>query len=193
MALIVKGVIVKFHRVTDRTQIVLLQPGLAPLLADYRTRNRAHLGPWEPPRHESYYTLKQARVNIAAMLELYETDQCMPLVVLDAQGQKIIATVNVSNIVRGIFQAANLGYGLDGQLQGQGYMTEILTAAVPALFDHLHLHRLMANYIPSNHRSGAVLERVGFEKEGLAKNYLFINGKWQDHILTARINPDFSF
>ncbi|MFM2485913.1 GNAT family N-acetyltransferase [Celerinatantimonas yamalensis] len=181
------------HVVTERAQVVLLQPGLAPLLADYRLRNRDHLGPWEPPRSEAYYSLKQTRENVAGMLMLYEQGAGMPLVALDRSGQQVIATVNVSNIVRGIFQAAHLGYGLDATLQGQGYMREILSAAIPMIFKQLKLHRLMANYIPTNHRSGAVLKHLGFTEEGLAKDYLFINGQWRDHILTAKVNPDFRF
>lgn len=183
----------KFHLVTERSQVVLLQPGLAPFLVDYKIRNRDHLAPWEPPRREEYFTLKNTQQTIAAQLKLYSQDLALPLAVLDRCGQKVIATVNVSNIVRGIFQAAHLGYGLDGKYQGQGYMTEILSVAIPEIFTQLKLHRLMANYIPSNQRSGALLQRLGFTKEGVAKDYLFINGQWQDHILTARTNPDFHF
>ncbi|EFE23404.1 hypothetical protein EDWATA_01566, partial [Edwardsiella tarda ATCC 23685] len=48
------------------------------------------------------------------------------------------------------------------------------------------------NYMPHNQRSGALLQRLGFEKEGYAKNYLLINGKWQDHVLTALTTPDWT-
>jgi hypothetical protein len=53
----------------------------------------------------------------------------------------------------------------------------------------LKLHRIMANYMPSNHRSAAVLRRCGFSVEGLARDYLRIHGEWHDHVLTSRINP----
>ncbi|CAG9294999.1 GNAT family N-acetyltransferase [Celerinatantimonas diazotrophica] len=183
----------KFHLVTERSQVVLLQPGLAPFLTDYIIRNRDHLGPWEPPRREEYFTLKNTQQTIAAKLKLYDQDLALPLVALDRSSQKVIATVNVSNIVRGIFQAAHLGYGVDEKYQGQGFMTEILSAAIPEIFTQLKLHRLMANYIPTNQRSGALLQRLGFDKEGIAKDYLFINDQWHNHILTAKINPDFHF
>lgn len=57
-------------------------------------------------------------------------------------------------------------------------------------FGTLRLHRIMANYLPHNTRSGAVLSRLGFKREGYAEAYLFINGKWQDHILTPLVNPE---
>ena len=72
-------------------------------------------------------------------------------------------------------------------------MREALSASVAHMFDHEKLHRIMANYIPENARSGRLLERLGFEIEGQAKNYLHIAGVWRDHILTAKTTPDFSF
>ncbi|CAG8999465.1 MAG: [Ribosomal protein S5]-alanine N-acetyltransferase [Candidatus Celerinatantimonas neptuna] len=182
-----------FHIKTPRTQVVLVQPGLAHLFNDYCNRNREHLAGWEPPRSEHYYSLAGACERISDVLEQFRQGRALPLVALDRDGQSMIATANISNIVRGVFQAAYLGYGLDLQYQGKGYMTEILLAAIPEIFTRLKLHRLMANYIPENHRSGQVLKRVGFVEEGLAKNYLYINGKWQDHILTSKTNPDFQF
>lgn len=52
------------------------------------------------------------------------------------------------------------------------------------------MHRIMANYMPHNQRSGALLARLGFEREGYAKDYLLIDGKWQDHVLTALTNKE---
>jgi len=58
-------------------------------------------------------------------------------------------------------------------------------------FDVLRLHRIQANYVPDNVRSGRLLQRLGFRKEGFAADYLFINGAWRDHVLTALLNPRF--
>lgn len=52
-------------------------------------------------------------------------------------------------------------------------------------FDELALTSVMAEYIPRNYRSASLLERLGFEKEGIAKNYLEVNGKWEDHMLVS--------
>ena len=69
-------------------------------------------------------------------------------------------------------------------------MYEILTGGIDYLFNVVGLHRIMANYIPGNKRSASLLMRIGFEYEGLAKSYLKIAGQWQDHILTAKLNPN---
>ncbi len=57
------------------------------------------------------------------------------------------------------------------------------------MFNQFNMHRVVATYTVTNQRSAALLERLGFEKEGYAKSYLNIAGTWEDHILTALINP----
>lgn len=64
-------------------------------------------------------------------------------------------------------------------------MFEALQAAIRYMQRQQNIHRIMANYMPHNQRSGALLARLGFEKEGYAKDYLLIDGRWQDHVLTA--------
>ncbi|NJN00832.1 MAG: 30S ribosomal protein S5 alanine N-acetyltransferase, partial [Aquincola sp.] len=51
------------------------------------------------------------------------------------------------------------------------------------------LRRVQANVLPDNTRSLALLDRLGFAREGLAREYLFIDGAWRDHVLTALVNP----
>lgn len=68
-------------------------------------------------------------------------------------------------------------------------MLEALEEANPNIFQTHGLHRIMANYQPANTRCEKLLQRLGFEKEGLAKSYLKINGCWADHVLTSLINP----
>jgi RimJ/RimL family protein N-acetyltransferase len=95
-------------------------------------------------------------------------------------------------IVRGAFQGCNLGYALDGTCQGQGLMHEALRAVLDEAFSpRLNLHRIQAGVRPENHRSLAVLARLGFRGIGLARHYLFIHGDWRDHQLFELINPSF--
>ncbi len=104
------------------------------------------------------------------------------------QEEKIIGIVGISNIVRGAFHAAYLGYNIAQTHQGQGLMTEALEEIIAFAFSALNLHRLMANYRPDNLASGRVLEKLNFVKEGIAKDYLMVNGKWADHVLTSCTN-----
>ena len=67
-------------------------------------------------------------------------------------------------------------------------MREALTEAIRYVCDELRMHRIMANYMPRNDRSGRLLERLGFVVEGRAKEYLRINGVWEEHVLTSYTN-----
>lgn len=104
--------------------------------------------------------------------------------------ERVIGTLNFSSILRGPAQYCNLGYGLDAEEEGKGYMSEILPQAIAYVFHDLHLHRIQANYMPHNQRSGALLKRLGFVIEGMARDYLCIDGTWRDHVLTSLTHPD---
>lgn len=103
---------------------------------------------------------------------------------------RLCGMIHFSNVVGGAFQASHLGYLLAESAQGKGLMTEALRAAIDFAFGPWNLHRVMANHLPGNGRSAAVLKRLGFVTEGTAKDYLRIAGKWQDHVLTSLTNPN---
>lgn len=71
-------------------------------------------------------------------------------------------------------------------------MHEALQRTISYVFEELRLHRIHANYIPNNVRSGRLLARLGFAIEGYAKDYLFINDAWRDHVLTSLTNQHFN-
>ncbi|NII54497.1 ribosomal protein S5-alanine N-acetyltransferase [Luteibacter sp. SG786] len=172
---------------TARTVIRLLDVDEAELLRRYRTENREHLAPWEPLRTESHYSLEGCRQAIEAGLEAARGDRGYPFAILTPDATAMIGTFTFANVVRGVFQACHLGYGIGASHEGKGLMFEALEAAVRYAFGPLDFHRVMANYMPRNERSGRLLERLGFEKEGYAKRYLKIDGLWEDHVLTAKI------
>ncbi|HEX9476197.1 MAG TPA: GNAT family N-acetyltransferase [Candidatus Dormibacteraeota bacterium] len=102
---------------------------------------------------------------------------------------RIIGNLNLTQVHRGAFQSCVLGYNLDAAEQGNGYMTEAVRGAVAFAFETWKLHRVAANHMPGNARSAAVLERCGFKVEGRAPAYLLIDGRWEEHVLTAITNP----
>jgi ribosomal-protein-alanine N-acetyltransferase len=175
---------------TPRTLVRVVDAGDAQRLLRYRVQNREHLAPWEPLRESSYYTLDHCIQTLADSRDAMRLDRAYPFIVLDLTGNEVIANFTFANIVRGAFQACHLGYGIAAGRQGQGLMREALEAALSWAFRDLDLHRVMANYMPRNERSGRLLERLGFEREGYAKRYLQIAGVWEDHILTSRIRTN---
>jgi ribosomal-protein-alanine N-acetyltransferase len=107
---------------------------------------------------------------------------------LDEAPKRVVGVVNLSNFVRGAFQACTIGYSIDGEFEGRGVMRAAVELMVDYAFDALGMHRVMANYMPENERSGRLLARLGFVREGFAPKYLRIAGAWRDHVLTARVN-----
>lgn len=176
---------------TSRTIISSVVPDDALSFRDYYLRNSEHLKPWEPPRPTGFHS-EEAWFDRAKQFTSEVQQERAYRYVARIQGKNdLVAVVNFNNIVRGAFQACHLGYSVDAEQQGNGVMYEILFSLIPHVFEQANLHRIMANYIPENTRSGRLLERLGFEKEGYAKDYLFIGDGWKDHILTALINPHY--
>lgn len=162
----------------------------APLALDYVLRNKQHLAPYSPARPDSFYTLEHWASALHAAEQSFRQDRDAKCFIYRRDLSCIVGEVNLSNFVRGAFQACYLGYSVDSTVQGTGVMTTAVEAVVQYAFRTLCLHRVMANYIPSNLRSQRLLARLQFVREGFAPNYLLIAGRWQDHILTARTNPD---
>lgn len=163
----------------------------APEILRYYTDNRGHLTPFEPARPPDFYTegfwLEQVRRNHHE----YQTDQSLRLFLFthEAPG-RIVGVVNFTAFTRGVSQSCNLGYSLASEEVGKGYLTEILPVALRFVFDEVRMHRIQANYMPHNERSGALLKRLGFVVEGYARDYLYLNGVWRDHLLTSLTNPN---
>ena len=174
---------------TKRLLLTLLTPQYAQLLMQYRINNQQHLAPWEPSRSQEYFHESASLQSAQISLDLYFAGSAMQLIALNETQDEIVGVCNFNNIIRGPFQACFLGYSIAQCSQGQGLAKEMLTAAVDFAFKTLKLNRVMANYLPHNLRSGQLLQQLGFEKEGLARRYLQINGQWQDHILTAKVAP----
>jgi [ribosomal protein S5]-alanine N-acetyltransferase len=140
------------------------------------TQNRA------TPEHLDSIAVSHA---LGQRIDDYYADRSCRMFAFDLAEQEVIATVNLSNFVRGYFQACHLGYAVAERHQKQGLMSEAVRLTLDFAFGPLALHRVMANHTPDNLASGRLLMRLGFRVEGYAPRYLRIHGKWRDHVLTA--------
>lgn len=165
----------------------LLRTDAAALADAYRT-NRARLAPWEPLRQESFFTDSGQQSEVDALLEDRGAGIAAPFVLV--HGGRIVGRVNLSGIVRGAFQSANLGYWIDAGYGDRGLMTAAVDAVAEIAVRDLRLHRLQAGTLLRNSASQAVLRRCGFAEIGVAERYLRIAGEWQDHLLFQRILAD---
>jgi RimJ/RimL family protein N-acetyltransferase len=171
------------------TRRLQLRPGEEsdiPSILSYFQRNQAHLAPVEPERPTHFLTPEYWRGYIHRAREEWMGEQAVRWLIFPRQSNQVIGVIHFTQLHRGPFQAGYLGYSLDRDQQGQGLMKEALSKAIDYYFNTLGYHRLMANYLPDNLRSARLLEGLGFQVEGTARNYLRIGGQWRDHVLTAR-------
>ncbi|MBL8877871.1 MAG: GNAT family N-acetyltransferase [Phycisphaerales bacterium] len=162
-----------------------------PEIIRFQRRNTAHFAAVFPSRPKGFLTTAFWRERIQAAHADATADVGYRFYMFAADApREIVGTINLHQVQRGVAQYCVMGYSIDHRHEGRGLMLEGVERIVRFAFDDLNLHRVMANYMPSNERSGRVLRRAGFVVEGYARDYLLINGQWRDHILTSRTNPN---
>ena len=177
---------------TERLLLRLASQEDIPAILNYYTENKIYLTPFYPIWVENFFTYEFWQKQVENNIDGFINDISLRLFMIPKTKQnKIIASINFSNFVRGAAQYCSLGYSIAETEQGKGYMSEGVKAAIKYVFQELSMHRIMANYMPHNQRSGNLLKRLGFVVEGYARDYLLINGKWEDHILTSLTNSNY--
>lgn len=172
----------------ERVVVRLAEQSDGAAIAGYFRTNEEHLSAFTPSPAEFSSAVYWPEQIPQRQNEFAAGTGCKAFVFATAGLKPPIGTINLHPIMRGPFQAAYVGYSLAASHEGQGFMREALALCIAFAFDELRLHRLMANYMPANLRSGALLARLGFSVEGYAKRYLRVNGVWQDHVLTSLTN-----
>jgi len=184
---------------SSRLVLRLARPGMeAPVVRFLAENFPGHLDRWSPPAAPRFFTEGFWADRLALSVEEFRADRAVRFVMQERVPNRespvdapVLGTINYTNIVRGAFHACHLGYQVGRAQEGRGLMSEALRATNAFMFDAMRLHRIMANYRPENERSGRLLARLGFVREGLARDYLFIDGAWRDHVLTALVHPAF--
>jgi ribosomal-protein-alanine N-acetyltransferase len=172
---------------------VVLRP---PQMSDYpewaalREASRAFLTPWEPTWPPDDLARGSFRRRIKRYVEDQRCDLAYPFFVFRRNDNTLVGGLTLANVRRGCAQTGSLGYWIGVSHARRGYMTAAVACFVPFAFQTLRLHRVEAACIPANMASMRLLERTGFRREGFAREYLCIDGAWQDHLLFARLKGD---
>ena len=131
--------------------------------------NRGLASPPTQPAQFDEFLKRSKRPDVACFLICRRDDDA------------IMGSIAISQIFRGGFLSAYLGYQIGAEFARQGYMTEAIQLMLRYAFVDLKLHRLEANIQPGNVASIALVKRAGFAREGYSKRYLKIGGRWRDH------------
>jgi ribosomal-protein-alanine N-acetyltransferase len=158
--------------------------------ADLRRESRTFLEPWEPRWTEDELERAAWRQRLGRYREDLAQGTAVAFFIFDRKSAQLLGGITLGNIRHGVAQTGHIGYWMGERFAGRGYMVEAVRLVAEYAFATLRLHRIEAACIPDNQRSIRVLEKVGFQREGLLRSYLRINGVWQDHHLYALIAGD---
>ncbi len=158
--------------------------------ADLRERSRAFLTPWEPVWPKDDLTRSAFRRRLRRYERDLKDDLAYPFFVFDGATDQLVGGLTLSGVRRGVTQSCSVGYWVAEPFKRRGYTRSALRTVIPYVFNELLLHRLEAACLPHNTASRALLTQLGFNEEGYAKEYLKINGTWQDHVLYALLEQE---
>ena len=153
-----------------------------------RKENMSYLKPWEPTWniHELERSHFVKRVRFFEKLSI--NDEAYSFLIFEKPNLQLIGEININNVQRGVVQSCSIGYWISENKMGLGLMSEAISLIKEFSFDELELHRIEAACLEKNQRSLNTLKKNHFNIEGVARKYLKINGKWQDHVLLSCIN-----
>lgn len=167
-------------------ELKILTPEDSYDVSEYYKRNIKHLETYEPLRDNEFYTIKGQRKNLMMSYKQFLNGTSINLGIY--KNKILIGKIQLTNIVRGVFQNAFVGYSIDEKEQGKGYMKEALNLVVEYAFNDMEIHRIEAGTLVDNLKSQSVLKGCGFKEIGVSEKYLFINGKWRDHKIFYKFN-----
>lgn len=160
-----------------------------------RLANRDFLAPYEATRDPGFFTRAAQSREITLDEDAWTAGMGFAFAVVhvdDSGGDRLVGRVALSNIVRGAWQNATIGYWISEDAGGAGHASTAVGLVVTFAFDHAGLHRVQPAIMPRNARSRRVVEKNGFRLEGRAERYLNIDGVWEDHDIFAVTAEDWT-
>lgn len=152
-----------------------------------RHESRSFLGPWEPRWTHDELDRAGWRRRLSRNREDMAQGVATAFLIFMQDSGQLLGGISIGNIRHGVAESANIGYWMGEKHAGKGIMVEAVKLVCAHAFSALGLHRVEAACIPDNNRSIRVLEKAGFQREGLLRSYLRIDGEWRDHYLYGLI------
>ncbi len=167
---------------TPRLVLRQLHKEAADLVLSFYEENKEVFELWEPKRMNQFYTLAYQKASLSAEYhQMLEGKLLRYWVFLKENPDEIIGSFCFQNFLRGPYQSCSLGYKFSQKYQHQGYAQESIQRGLELLFEEYPIHRVEAFIMPGNLSSLRLIERLGFQYEGISYSYANINGSWADH------------
>lgn len=172
-----------YHYESERLCYDILLPDDANRILQFYEQNRDIFEKYEPDHPSNFYTLEyQTSLAKVENEHFLHGDAARFWITRKSQPNILIGCISFNNIVKGSFMSCTIGYKIHKAHHNLGYATEAVQYLVSQLFMSRSLHRVEAYIHPDNAPSIALVEKCGFNYEGIAKEYVFLHGKWQDHL-----------
>lgn len=160
--------------------------------SEVREQSREFLVPWEPTWPPDALTRDAYVRRLRRQATEWRDDLSYTFLTFLQGTEQVVGGIGLTNVRRGVAQMGSMGYWVGQAHARRGHTSEAARLMLSFAFGQLGLHRIEAACLPSNQASRGVLEKVGFTREGYARAYLRIDGKWADHILYAILRDDWS-
>lgn len=157
---------------------------------ELRKSSRDFLVPWEPTWPPDATTPTAFARRLKRFHSEWKEAMTYGFFLFEKRTDALVGGITVSNVRRGVAQTASIGYWMGRPFARKGYMAEGVQLTLTFAFETLQLHRVEAACLPSNRPSRNLLLKAGFTQEGLARRYLKINGKWEDHVTFGILRTD---
>lgn len=178
---------------TKRLILKILRPEQAPQVLDFYLRDRELFEKYEMERFPDFYTVKFQKQVLAFEAKMMKQGSLYRFYVYQKEDpQQIIGTISVHHISHGSFSNCEIGYKFSSAFHHKAYATEAMTKVTGLVFQELGLHRIVAWVQPDNFPSIRLLERTGFRREGVCRDYLKLHGEWMDHAQYSLLSTDYS-
>jgi ribosomal-protein-alanine N-acetyltransferase len=158
-------------------------------LVELEVRNKELFEQFSVTRRPDFYSIEGQALRLQMQEAGWQNDDQYNFGIFLKDGDALVGSINLVQVVRGPVQSAIMGYTIDQGHSGKGYATEAVKLLADFAFRELGLHRIEAGVMPHHGASIRVLEKAGFHREGIAVKNVQINGVWQDHQILAIINP----
>lgn len=147
-----------------------------------RSESRQFLQPWEPTWRPDELTEGSYRTRVVRNGQEFSSGTAVSFLLFEKE-TLLVGGITIGYIRRGAAQSCMIGYWVGERHAAKGHMSAALKLVIPYIFNGLQLHRIEAACIPENFKSIRLLENAGFQREGLLREYLKINGQWRDHMM----------
>ena len=182
-----------FEYRTERLLLKMIKPEQADQVLDFYLRDKKLFEQFEPARMENFYTFKFQKKVLSFEGKMTAQGSLYRYYVYEKHNPgRIIGTVCIHHINRGFFSSCEIGYKFSSAYHHMGYATETIKLIIETIFGELKLHRIVAWVLPDNMPSIRLLGRLGFQFEGICRDYLFLQGAWRDHAQYSLLSDDYS-